>query len=163
MWRGWGVLVTVGLLAVPALSAPTKKPSPAPDLALINAVQGVDAARVRRVLATGANPNARDRSGVTALMFAAGMGDVEICRLLLGSKASVHAKAPDGRTALHLGFYKADVVQLLVERGADAKAVSDLGHTLPHLRSSGVSRTSSAWCWIKAPTRTVRTKRESRR
>src|SRR5262245_19659841 len=57
-----------------------------------------DAASVRLLLGSGADPNVRNDSGATALMWAA--GDAEKTRILLERKADANARSDDGRTPL---------------------------------------------------------------
>lgn len=72
--------------------------------------------------------------GVTPLIAAANAGHLDICKYLFRKSAEVSAEVNDGtrRTALHaaaqMGF--SSVVQLLLEKGADPKAV-DLTLTHP--------------------------------
>jgi ankyrin repeat protein len=56
-------------------------------------------ALARRLLAAGADVNARDRDGDTALMFAAFRGHAALVRLLLEHGADIHAQARNGWTA----------------------------------------------------------------
>ena len=66
----------------------------------IAAVKTGDAVALQRLLATGADVNARDEAGSTLLMLAAHAGDLDMVRLLLGSgsakaaTSSPTAKAP---------------------------------------------------------------------
>jgi len=57
-------------------------------------------AAVEHHLARGASPNATDEQGRTALMHAAGRGQVEICRILIRSGADVAQLDNEGRMAL---------------------------------------------------------------
>ncbi|HVJ80487.1 MAG TPA: ankyrin repeat domain-containing protein [Planctomycetia bacterium] len=82
-----------------------------------------DAESVRRLLERGADPDARNESGATALMWA--VDDVEKLRLLLKAGAKVNARSDDGRTALLIaaGWVGAgDAVKLLLDHGADPAA-----------------------------------------
>jgi mono/diheme cytochrome c family protein len=82
-----------------------------------------DTALVRRIAAAGADVDARDGAGGTALIRAA--GDVETLRLLLDAGADVNARSDEGRTALTIasGIVGATPsVQLLLEYGADPTA-----------------------------------------
>jgi ankyrin repeat protein len=54
----------------------------------------------KTVLAFGANVDAKDENGVTALMWAAGNGNTELMKLLLDKGANINAKDKDGHTAL---------------------------------------------------------------
>ena len=57
-----------------------------------------DLLSVRRLLAAGADVNARDKDGVTALMFASHGGHAAVVRELLRHGANVYARAKNGWT-----------------------------------------------------------------
>lgn len=99
---------------------------------VMNAALHGDLDSLRRLLDTGANPNARNHGGATALMWA--VTDLERTRLLLDHGADPNAKSDDGRTPLIIASGRtggAPVVRLLLDRGAeiDARAPSFLGET----------------------------------
>ena len=76
---------------------------------------------VRLLLSQGANPNAQNDGGGTALMYA--IENAEKTRLLLDRGADVNARSGEGRTALLIAVGRAGsnaVVKLLLERGASA-------------------------------------------
>ena len=79
---------------------------------------------LRLLVARGADPNARDNYGDTALMMAAGAAhpDATTVRYLLERGADVHAKNNAGRTALDWALLQGDtpVVQVLRSAGAPA-------------------------------------------
>ena len=80
-----------------------------------------EAEDVRHLLAQGADANAQNDGGGTALMYA--IEDVEKTRLLLDRGADVNARSGEGRTALLIAVGRAGsnaVVKLLLERGASA-------------------------------------------
>ncbi|HET7154967.1 MAG TPA: ankyrin repeat domain-containing protein, partial [Hyphomicrobiaceae bacterium] len=80
-----------------------------------------DVEDVRLLLAQGADPNAQNDGGGTALMYA--IEDTEKTRLLLDRGADVNARSGEGRTALLIAVGRAGsnaVVKLLLERGASA-------------------------------------------
>jgi ankyrin repeat protein len=82
-----------------------------------------DGEAVRLLLDKGANPNAQNEAGGTALMYAA--GDTEKTRLLLDGGSNPNLRSGEGRTALLIAVGRAgsyDAVKLLLEKGADAKA-----------------------------------------
>jgi ankyrin repeat protein len=86
---------------------------------LMTAVLARDRATVRRLLDGGADPNARDGAGATALLWAA--DDVEMTRLLIEYGADVTARSDDGRTAMLAATGRigaAPIVRLLLEYGA---------------------------------------------
>jgi ankyrin repeat protein len=81
-----------------------------------------DGEAVRRLLNKGANPNAQNDDGGTALMYAS--EDAEKTRLLLAHGANPNLRSGEGRTALLIAVGQAgsySVVKLLLENGADAK------------------------------------------
>jgi len=82
---------------------------------------------VRRALAAGAEIEARDQSGYTALQIASSSGDSYMVRLLLEYGACVDAKATwTGCTALHCVATSAstDVLRELLRLHADLEAVN---------------------------------------
>jgi hypothetical protein len=84
------------------------------------------------LLENGANANAEDATGQTALGMAAVRGDTAIATALLEKSADVDARADRrGRTALMLAAQsKTDaMVKLLLERGARLDARDDVGHS----------------------------------
>ena len=78
-----------------------------------------DAAAVRTLLEIGADPNARNEAGATALMWA--VRDREKVELLVGRGADVNARSNDGRTPLLIAASwpgGLEVVKLLLDHGA---------------------------------------------
>ncbi|MEW6133256.1 MAG: ankyrin repeat domain-containing protein [Pseudomonadota bacterium] len=93
---------------------------------LIEAVNAKDVERVRELLANGADANARDAYGATALMNAAHGGSLEMVEALLAAGAEVDARDELGWTALMKACYNAEldrgfpeIVSRLIEAGAD--------------------------------------------
>ena len=80
-----------------------------------------DAEAVRMLLDKGANPNAQNVDGGTALMYA--IEDAEKTRLLLDHGANPNLRSGEGRTALLIAVGRSgsySVVRLFLEKGADA-------------------------------------------
>jgi ankyrin repeat protein len=77
----------------------------------------------KSLIAAGANVNAADRQGNTALIIAANRVELGALRQLLVSGASVGAKNHDGLTALFCTD-SLDIASELVEHGADVNATS---------------------------------------
>ncbi len=93
---------------------------------LLEAVKAGDVARASQLLAAGADVNARDAYGATALMNAAHGGNLEMVEALLAAGAEVDAKDELGWTALMKACYNADlnrgfpeIVARLIAAGAD--------------------------------------------
>lgn len=78
--------------------------------------------RVEKLVAHGADVNAQDADGDTALHGAAQTGNVEIIRLLLDKGASLNLKNKQGGTPLMWAavYGNDDAARLLLSRGADA-------------------------------------------
>ena len=81
------------------------------------------------MLSVGAD--GRDEYGMTALMFAAAGGDLEMSRRLIDNGAPVNGQSDIGITALMFAseWGHADVVRILLEEGADASLVEAHGNT----------------------------------
>lgn len=90
-----------------------------------------DKARVEKLLAHGANVNAQDADGDTALHGAARSGNVEIARILLDKGANLNAKNNQGGTPLMWAavYGHEDAAQLLLSRGADSSLKDNEGVT----------------------------------
>jgi ankyrin repeat protein len=85
------------------------------------AVRLGDVECLRRLLTAGADINARDRYGQTALMIAALGGVSSVVRLLVENGAALNHTAKYGLSALMLAVIggHVDIVRALVEAGAD--------------------------------------------
>jgi uncharacterized protein len=85
------------------------------------AVRRGDVKCLRRLLTAGAEINARDRYGQTALMIAARGGKSSVVHLLLENGAALDYTAKYGLSALMLAVIGGhiDIVRALVEAGAD--------------------------------------------
>jgi ankyrin repeat protein len=96
-----------------------------------------DAEKIRRLLAHGANVNARSETDRTALLVAAAYpGTVNLLGLLVDSGADLTAQDRTGSTALSLAVRSADVevVRFLGEKGLSPAALS------PAARRAGLAR-----------------------
>ena len=85
------------------------------------AVKRGDVQTVRDVLDLGADVNARDRHGQTALMLAAHAGHLALVEVLVGRGASLNTTAKHGLSALMLAVVAGheDVALLLADAGAE--------------------------------------------
>ena len=100
-----------------------------------------DSEVVRLLLDNGANPNAQNDDGGTALMYA--IDDAEKTRLLLEHGVNPNLRSGEGRTALLIAVGRAgsySVVKLLLEKGADAKLRLPDGRGFPRVSIRYVRR-----------------------
>jgi ankyrin repeat protein len=118
-----------------SLSAPASPQLREIDSNLITAARTGSSETVQALIDQGANVNAQDDTGQTALMAAASRGATGTVQLLLNKGASVNAKDSTGKTALlwatsgspgRFGLIQTltDTAQVLLTAGADA-TVSD--------------------------------------
>jgi Ankyrin repeats (3 copies)/Ring finger domain len=80
--------------------------------------------RVKQLAEAGADVNAKNREGFSALNTATKKGNLEIVKYLISKGANVNAKNLQGWTILHFtsAFGKLDIVQYLINNGADIHA-----------------------------------------
>ncbi len=111
-----------------AAPAEQKKPF-TKEQGLIAAIELGDLAGIRMLLGAGADVNARNESGMTPLMRAAGTGRTDIIQELLEHGADMNAARSDGFTALSFAafFGHSEALRLLLARGADVTAKSRFG------------------------------------
>src|SRR3990167_8637458 len=102
-----------------------------PNEDLLIAVQLVDLIGVEAAIAAGADIDAADINGNTALIFAASYGHRDVVRLLLDRGAGINAVDVLRDTALILAAQNdhIDTVKLLLSRGANINAINDYGST----------------------------------
>lgn len=87
----------------------------------------------RSLLGKGWDVHERDGESYTPLLLAAMCGNLGVCRLLVDFGANVHDRLRSGLSALHVavgaldGGGHRDVVDLLIERGADVNVRSRFG------------------------------------
>ncbi|MFA6263492.1 MAG: ankyrin repeat domain-containing protein [Candidatus Babeliales bacterium] len=105
-------------------SAPTKVSF---DTVLYAAVADKKAWLIDLLLKIGANPNAKDPLGNTALMKAAQENEIEIVRLLIAAPANLNEKDKSNSTALMLAAQNGsiEIVRLLLQVGGDAIMLPD--------------------------------------
>ncbi len=122
------------LAAIPMLAL-TGAATGAPDSPVADAAQRGDADAVRALLQGGADANAAQSDGMTALHWAAARNDATIARALLYAGATVQARTRlGGYTPLHLASRAGsrEVVDVLVAQGADVDAYTATGVTALH-------------------------------
>jgi ankyrin repeat protein len=133
--------LTKALVAALLLSAAAPAPAPAPDVA--DAAMRGDREAVRALLQQGADANAAQGDGMTALHWAAERADGEMAAMLLTAGASARAITRIGAyTPLHLAAKSgsAPVIELLLKAGADVNAATtNSGATPAHLAAASGS------------------------
>ncbi len=103
-----------------------------PDSPVADAAMARDAATARALLREGADVNAAQGDGMTALHWAASNNDTELARMLLYAGANVRATTRlGGYTPLHFASRAglAPVMKVLIERGAAVGAATSTGAT----------------------------------
>jgi ankyrin repeat protein len=114
---------------------------------LHDAAKAGDIAQVRKMIAQGADVNAKDSRGMTPLFEASRTGHVEISKLLIKEKAkllvergtNVNTKDAFDWTLLHwaVRYGETEIARLLIKRGADVNAKDDKASITPlHLVSN---------------------------
>jgi len=91
---------------------------------LFQAIQKADAAAMKRLLAAGVSPNARDAEGTPALMAATLYGGAEGLKVLLEHGADPNGANRAGATPLMWAIPNLAKVKLLVAHGAEVNARS---------------------------------------
>src|SRR5215211_6601998 len=115
--------VVLSVAAVPARSG---------DAPLADAAMRRDTAKVRLLLKQGADANAAQGDGMTALHWAATHGDADEAKMLIFAGARLDAVTRNGNyTPLHVASRSGNtsVVKALLDAGANAKAVTSSGGT----------------------------------
>jgi ankyrin repeat protein len=90
---------------------------------------------IRVLLDHGADIQAQDKNGRTALYVAAQSGSLEAIRVLLDHSTERQAQDKDGRTALHMAAQSGslEAIRVLLDRGADIQAQDKDGRTALHM------------------------------
>ncbi|MBI2402184.1 MAG: ankyrin repeat domain-containing protein [Gemmatimonadetes bacterium] len=113
--------------------------APAPESPVADAAQRGDLETVRTLLQQGADVNAAQGDGMTALHWAAKNGDVAMLRVLLYAGANREAATRlGGYTPLHLASQEgaSDAVRMLLEAGSNATAVTSTGASAIHFAAA---------------------------
>lgn len=125
------LLFSIGCDVARRPAAPPPPPPALPSLSLVDAANAGDFAQVARLLEEGADANAAQGEGLTALHVAAAGGRTEIVRLLIQRGARMDAQDAAGSTPLHAAARagRLPAVQELVEAGAPVLAQDREGQT----------------------------------
>jgi uncharacterized protein len=123
---------------------------------LIAAVKLGDLTAVQRLIAAGADSNARDEDGATALMLAAHAGQLPLVAALLAAGADVNVNDALGWTALSKSVYNAelkrgfaDVSAALIAAGANLEAAIGYG-VRPLMLAAGYGETAVVETLLRA-------------
>ena len=113
-----------------AVTAPKPTATLPPD-ALHRAAKAGNLKGLEAALASGADVNARDDKGWTALMYAVDKGYVLLVEPLLQAKADPDVRAPDGATALFMAVAHghSEIIEPLMKTGADLTIKGPKGKT----------------------------------
>jgi len=133
--RHWLLASVAMMLSGSALAAAL----PPGEVDLFRAVEQDRANSVKKSLAAGVNPNARDLGGETALIVAIRNDANAAATVLMDQKGiDLEAKAPNGNTALMMAAYRKNqpLVTDLLRRGAK---VNQSGWTALHYAAAGGS------------------------
>ena len=141
--------VSLAAMSVASLSIAVALAAPAPernsalsDSPITEAARRGDAQAVRSLLDRGADVNAAQGDGMTALHWAAERGHAEVVGVLLSAPAAVEAKTRIGSyTPLHVAGRRghAAIVVSLLEAGADPDVVTtNSGATPLHLAAAAI-------------------------
>ena len=126
----------VAILMLVVLSAPAILVASGVESPVADAAMHEDINTVRALLREGADVNAAQGDGMTALHWSALTGDVATAEVLLYAGAVVEPTTRlGGYTPLHLAALEGngDVVARLLEAGSDGERVTDTGVSPLHL------------------------------
>ena len=114
------------------------------DYQLIQASKNGDAANVQQLLQRGANINAEDTGGYTALLMSAMYGKADVVKLLLDKGANIESRDKFQNLTPLLGAVRSsntDTVKLLLDRGANIEAKGEPELVTPLLEAVSSGKT----------------------
>ena len=135
--RNSRLAIFLGSVLACVLCAGAALPDNGANEKLLNAIRDADLMAARALLSGGADANAKDDDGLTALMYAAMYAGADCVELLLAQGADPNAKSKSDLTALMLAIGQTDKVRLLLAKGANVNAVSKT-QDLPRIQTGTV-------------------------
>ena len=133
VWGALGAGTPLGAAAWAGMVGPPRVQAP-PEAPVADAAMRGDVEAVRELLAAGADVNAAQGDGMTALHWAAERGDAELAAMLLYAGASPEPVTRIGHyTPLHLASRvgSAPVVEAILAAGSDPRAVTTTSGVTP--------------------------------
>src|SRR5215213_9823610 len=122
--RSWAKTTRGLLIGAAVFASIAAAPPPSSDAPLADAAMRRDTAKVRVLLKQGADANAAQGDGMTALHWAATHGDADEAKMLIFAGARLDAVTRNGNyTPLHVASRSGNtsVVKALLDAGANAK------------------------------------------
>jgi ankyrin repeat protein len=100
---------------------------------------------VRRLLELAASVDSVDDDRWTPLQIAASNGHPEVVALLIDHGADIKRRAADGRSAVHFARSNSDVMEKLLQAGADISTLDDAGRTVLFYSRAAPSEGMTKW------------------
>jgi ankyrin repeat protein len=123
-------LLMMGLVLVLVSSPDIVKAGDKNQDLIVASMKG-DVEKVISLLDSGADINAKDQRGWTALLWAVSRGQIDVMKLILDKGADVNVKGEHGWTPLMEAANRgnSDVTKLLLKKGADVNLKHEYGYT----------------------------------
>jgi uncharacterized protein len=134
----WGIgvvnVLLIIVLAVVLVAGAAVAQGKDKNQALFTAVTFHDPSKAKQLIEDGADIEAKDEHGMTALIIACSKGNLDIARLLIEKGAKVNSTGADGTTPLMATagsgiVYSVEIAKLLLEKGAEVAAQNKDGKT----------------------------------
>ncbi|MCR5221101.1 MAG: ankyrin repeat domain-containing protein [bacterium] len=128
----WVTIATLAALGLVLTYTSLKNIRSIPDNEFISFCKKGTADEVRRALKHGANINAKDANGDTALMLAVANSNLATVRALLAAGTDVNVQNRDGATPLIAALLKnpnSEIIKMLLVAGADVNVKDQSGAT----------------------------------